>query len=389
MPSSSVVSGTAVMLSCVVRQLEDARVPGIGDVRDGADVGLEQASRRACRASRRRREPRRPQLCSTPVLADAHSDLLMELVHFRGEQRPFAKRWLRPLEAGGVQLQVCALFSADGDLPEMALRKALLGVGELDRAVAENPPLVAVRSAADLDAALMPGRLGLMLSIEGMEPLGHEPALIDVFCRLGVRMASLTWNRRNAVRRRHGGGSPRGSQQHRPRARGPDGRAPDRLRSLARQRGHLRRGAGAHRRPPGARQPRALPRAPGHPAQPQRRAAAALAERDGVVGLMALPFVVHPSEWTIPRLIDHVDHLAETIGVRHICLGGDFARQIEHSGASGAAALTSDMAIEGLSGPEEYPALFAALSERGYGDDDLRAIASENLLRVLRRTLPA
>ena len=36
-----------------------------------------------------------------------------------------------------------------------------------------------------------------MLSIEGMEPLGYDPGLIDVFCSLGVRMASLTWNRRN------------------------------------------------------------------------------------------------------------------------------------------------------------------------------------------------
>ena len=71
-------------------------------------------------------------------LADAHSDLLMELVYFRGEDQPFAARWLPKLEAGGVQLQVCALFSDDPDLPELALRKALLGVAEFDRAVAET-----------------------------------------------------------------------------------------------------------------------------------------------------------------------------------------------------------------------------------------------------------
>ena len=104
---------------------------------------------------------------------------------------------------------------------------------------------------------------------------------------------------------------------------------------------------------------------------------------------MALPFVVHESEWTIARLIDHVDHLAQTIGVRHVCLGGDFARQLERSGAFGAAAVAAATEIEGLAGPEDYPRLFEALGERGYADADLRAIASENLLRVLRRTLPA
>ena len=115
----------------------------------------------------------------------------------------------------------------------------------------------------------------------------------------------------------------------------------------------------------------------------------ALAERDGVVGLMALPFVVHDDEWTIPRLIDHVDHLVKTVGIRHVSLGADFVRQLERSGAFGAEGLELATEIEGLAGPEDYPNLFAALRERGYGDGDLRAIGSENLLRVLRRALPA
>src|SRR4051812_8227236 len=93
--------------------------------------------------------------------------------------------------------------------------------------------------------------------------------------------------------------------------------------------------------------------------------------------------------WTIERLIDHVDHIAETVGIRHVCLGGDFCRQLERSGAFGATAMAQGTEVEGLAGPEDYPNLVEGLRRRGYGDDDLRAIASENLLRVLRRTLPA
>jgi membrane dipeptidase len=323
------------------------------------------------------------------ILADAHSDLLMELVFFRSEERPFASRWLPALQAGGVQLQVCALFSDDPDLPELALRKALLGVGELDRAVAENPGVVAVRSAADLEAAFAPGQTGLMLSLEGMEPLGYEPRLIEVFCTLGVRMASLTWNRRNAfadgVAESPAGGLSR------------IGRAlVDRMAELpmAFDLAHANQGTFFEVLERIGDRPvltshalcRALTDIPRNLSDDQLRA---LAERDGVVGLMALPFVTDPDEPTVGRLIDHVDHLAETIGIEHVCLGGDFVRQLELSGAFGVAEMALETELEGLAGPAEYPRLFEALRARGYAEADLRAIASENLLRVLRRTLPA
>jgi membrane dipeptidase len=320
-------------------------------------------------------------------LAEAHSDLLMELVFFRSEREPFANRWLPKLEAGGVQVQVCALFSDDVDLPELALRRALLGVGEFDRAVAENPQVIAVRTAADLDAALEPGRTGLVLSIEGMEPLGYDPGLIDVFCTLGVRMASLTWNRRNpfadGTAESPAGGLSRIGRE-----------LVDRMTGLpiALDLAHANEGTFFEVLERSGDRPvlasHALCRAVhDHPRNLSDDQLRALAERDGVVGLMALPFVVHASERSISYLVDHVDHLVQTIGVRHICLGGDFAQQIEGSGAWGVPEEPA-MSIDGLGGPEDYPALFEALRNRGYGDADLHAIASENLLRVLRRTLP-
>ncbi len=320
-------------------------------------------------------------------LADAHSDLLMELVHFRSEERPFAARWLPQLQAGGVQVQVCALFSDDVDLPELALRKAMLGVGEFDRAVAENADVIAVRSASDLEEALEPGRTGLLLSIEGMEPLGYDPGLIDVFCSLGVRMASLTWNRRNpfadGTAESPAGGLSRIGRE-----------LVDRMTGLpiAFDLSHANEGTFFEVLERSADRPvlashslcRAVFDSPRNLSDDQLRA---LAERDGVVGLMALPFVMHESERSISYLVDHVDHLAQTIGVAHICLGADFVRQLEQSGAFGI--VEPHMAIDGLTGPEEYPALFEALRNRGYGEADLQAIASDNLLRVLRRTLPA
>ena len=44
--------------------------------------------------------------------------------------------------------------------------------------------------------------------------------------------------------------------------------------------------------------------------------------------------------------------------------------------------------IEGLKGPEDYPALLAAMSARGWSDADVGAVSRGNLLGFLRRTLP-
>ena len=128
-----------------------------------------------------------------------------------------------------------------------------------------------------------------------MEPLGYEPGLIDVFCSLGVRMASLTWNRRNAVRRRRRRRIPRGGLSRIGRE------LVDRMAELpiAFDLSHANEGTFFEVLERSSDRPvlvshalcRALQDIPRNLSDDQLRA---LAERDGVVGLMALPFVTHP-----------------------------------------------------------------------------------------------
>ena len=53
------------------------------------------------------------------------------------------------------------------------------------------------------------------------------------------------------------------------------------------------------------------------------------------------------------------------------------------------AGLQAGAGIEGLKGPEDYPALLAALNGRGWSDADIAAVTCDNLLGFLRRSLPA
>jgi microsomal dipeptidase-like Zn-dependent dipeptidase len=44
--------------------------------------------------------------------------------------------------------------------------------------------------------------------------------------------------------------------------------------------------------------------------------------------------------------------------------------------------------IEGLKGPQDYPALLDALRRRGWREEDVSAVTSRNLLAFLHRALP-
>ena len=77
-----------------------------------------------------------------------------------------------------------------------------------------------------------------------------------------------------------------------------------------------------------------------------------------------------PSPPTVAELADHVDHIREVAGIRHIGLGGDY---------DGAA--NFPLGMEDVAG---YPLLFDELRTRGYAEADLAAIGSGNVLRALR-----
>ena len=73
---------------------------------------------------------------------------------------------------------------------------------------------------------------------------------------------------------------------------------------------------------------------------------------------------------SIIQVADHVDHLRKVAGIDHVGLGSDFD------------GITSVPA--GLEDVSTFPLLVAELLRRGYADEDIKKIASRNILRVLR-----
>jgi membrane dipeptidase len=331
------------------------------------------------------------------VIADAHVDILLELAHREhrlGETDVFARTWLPLLEAGGVGLQVCPVF-VDLELqPEGSLREALRQVTALQHALRESPDrVVAVRTRADLDAVERGEQIGLMLALEGVEPFGYEVATADLFWELGLRMAGLTWNRRNPFA---DGAADEGGLSRLGRTllgRFADlgvildlAHASPRLfeECVQSYEGRLLvTHAGC----------RAVNETPRNLSDEQLRE---LAVRDGIFGLMLHPLTIDPVDPTIARVVDHLDHAASVIGPEHLCLGGDWTKRLHELMPAPAPpdglmppGLAEGSTIAGLSGPEEYPALVKALRERGWSGPELDGLLAGNLLRFLRESLPA
>ncbi len=333
------------------------------------------------------------------MIADAHLDLLLELGYRElrfGETNTFARTWLPLLEAGGVGLQVCPVFVELERQPEGTLREALGQATCLLRAVRENADRVLhVRTAADLDPVERGEKIGLMLSLEGVEQFGYELWPAETFWELGVRMAGLTWNRRNPY---------------------SDGAAEDGgLSRLGRALVDRFVELGvivdlAHASPVAFAE--IISRASGAPVICSHAACRAvndhprnltddqlhsLADADGIFGLMLHPLAIGREARTLDRVVDHLEHAIGVVGADRVCFGGDFTTRLsevlppfpEPADGLMPKGLEPGAGIEGLKGPEDYPDLLSAMNARGWSDADIARVSCDNLLAFLRRSLPS
>jgi membrane dipeptidase len=99
-------------------------------------------------------------------------------------------------QEGGVTVEVCAIYIEDSQL-DWSLKRGLEMAWCLHREVEESEDLALVTSVADIQRVKKEGKCGVLLSFEGFDALGTELHFLDLYHKLGLRMASLTHCRRN------------------------------------------------------------------------------------------------------------------------------------------------------------------------------------------------
>jgi membrane dipeptidase len=277
--------------------------------------------------------------------------------------------------------------------PDLRCREMVADAVEESEA---SEALAVVRSAADLDAGLASGRIGLLLHLEGCRPLMGSLAGLHELYELGIRSAQITWNGANELGDGVGVASPGGLT--------PLGR--DVVRELQRLGGLVDI---SHLAPRGvedvlelAERPIVASHANAARVQPHPRNLTdgqirAVAQTGGVVGLcFAPPFIGLPA--TLDRLLDHADHVAALVGADHLALGPDFVEMalpmmLADMGTDPLYGVTEDgspdwaVFPEGLRSVETLPLLTAGLLARGWSEHDAAKVLGGNALRVLRAAL--
>ena len=136
------------------------------------------------------------------VVADTHLDLAGEIYnrYIAGEKEIIKNYYLENFKKGGFNLIISSLYMDDLFLPEMALRVALGQIRALIEDIEDcDGEVILVKTKEDLNRAVNENKIGIIISFEGLEPIGNDIGLLRIFYELGVRAAGLVWSRRNYV----------------------------------------------------------------------------------------------------------------------------------------------------------------------------------------------
>ncbi|MDK2784509.1 MAG: rane dipeptidase [Bacillota bacterium] len=305
------------------------------------------------------------------AVIDGHSDVLYQLAQSGGRlnERPEGQVDLARLKAGGVVAQFFALYTG---APQRALRALPDVLGQIKlfyRELEEESDLLLALSAQDVRRAQEEGKVAAVLSLEGGEPLGDDPGLLEVFYRLGVRAVGLTWNERNLLAggvADDSGGGLTALGREAVKIAGRLGMLVDVSHLNVRSFWDVLEAAEG---PVFASHSSAHALCP-HPRNLTDTQAKALAQRGGVIGVnFHAAFLRAEGPAGLEDVVRHIDYLVDLVGPEHVGLGSDF---------DGIPAPP-----KGLEGPHRFPALAAALKERGYADEAIAQIMGQNLLRLL------
>ncbi|HWC14242.1 MAG TPA: membrane dipeptidase [Actinomycetota bacterium] len=330
------------------------------------------------------------------VVVDCHNDWLLLLERERSLDRTdsLGRRFLPQFRDAGINVQVSPIYIDHEFLPEGALRRTLLAIQHLKEEAAGLQEQAAVcLTGSDIDEAVEDGKVAFVIALEGSHAIANDVSLFDLLFELGVRMASFTHFGDTSL----AGGSADGEP-----GKGLSRLGVEALRTFERlgivmDVSHL-----STQSTEDVLQRATRPVVASHSSSKAMRDhhrnlsvehIKAIAALEGVIGIpAAIPSFIDPEVPTVNSVVDHIEHIATTVGVDAVGIGADFVREYfdevyptyEDIRIAGEDVRAT---IEGFDSPAGLPKLINALEARGFSDDDMRKILGGNFLRVFREVI--
>jgi membrane dipeptidase len=328
-------------------------------------------------------------------IIDMHFDLPMDLYEKRQQENVLETEFLSELETGNISLVGAAIYIEDRYLPEAALRVAL---GQIARLYVETQicqQFVICKSYRDIQHARARGKIVLIITMEGAEPLGTDLNLLRIFYELGVRSIGLTHARSNAAG--HGG------------IFASSGSSREGLTEFGRDLVRECEALGviidlAHINPAGFNgilSRTTKPLIVSHTNvrryyDIQRNISddqiKMIGERRGVIGVNSVLVSPRKEENTLDGYVNHIAHIANLIGIDCVAIGFDFFEFIYSQWSKSAKKelaekLTTPHFIPELRNHSHAANLTRKLIKRGFNDEEIEKILRGNWLRILKEWL--
>jgi membrane dipeptidase len=328
-------------------------------------------------------------------VVDMHFDLPLALQWKGRDPSVIAKEFLPEIKAGDIGVLGVATYVEDEYLPDRAASVALAQVARLYAGVEQGNAFAICKTWEEIRRAREQGRIALLLTMEGAEPLGADLDLLRIFYELGLRAISLTHARTNAAA--HGGiFAASGS-----RAEGLTSFGRDLVRECEALGIML---DAAHINPAGFDEIFRLTSRPVVVSHTNARRfydvernisdeqIKMVGERGGVVGMNAILVGADKAQATLDRYIDHIEHVIDLIGIDGVGIGFDFCEFLwramsEEKKRNLEAKLTTPHFLPDLTNHSHSRNLTRRLIERGWKDDAIGKLLRENWLRIFSELL--
>jgi membrane dipeptidase len=331
----------------------------------------------------------------TGGVIDLHFDLPMDLYEKRERQNVLETEFLPELEAGNVGVVGVAIYIEDRYLPDAGLRVALDQIARLYAETQACQQFVICKSYREIQQARAKGKIALLITFEGVEPLGTNLDLLRIFYELGVRAIGLTHARSNAAG--HGG------------IFASSGSSLEGLTDFGRDLVRECEALGviidlAHINPAGFNDILSITTKPPIVSHTNVRRyygiernisddqIKMIGDRRGVIGVNSVLVSPKAEQSTLDHYVDHIEYIANLIGIDGVAIGFDFFEFIyshwpESAKKELAEKLTTPQFIPDLRNHSHAGNLTRKLVERGFNDEQIEKILRDNWLRIFEEWL--